>query len=78
MENLHLRTNKELLEFIENHEKLSREEFLVKTTQYFGSIKSCRKNTVFNKMQTFKISHKKVLKNLHWVIMKKNNETGND
>ena len=41
MDNLYLRTNKELLEFIEEHEKLSREEFLVKTTQYFGSIKTC-------------------------------------
>ena len=78
MENLYLRTNKELLEFIQEHEKLSREELLVKTTQYFGSIKTCRKNTVFKQLQNFKISHKKFKKNLHRVIMKENDGTGND
>ena len=50
----------------------------MKTTQYFGSIKTCRKNTVFKQLQNFKISHKKFKKNLHRVIMKENDGTGND
>ena len=38
MDNLYLRANKELLEFVKDHEKLSREEFFVKTTKYFQAI----------------------------------------
>ena len=50
MDNLYLRANKELLEFVEEHEKLSREKFFVKTTKYFQTIifkKNCFKHKNF-------------------------------
>ena len=73
MDNIYSRANKELLEFVKDHEKLSREEFFVKTTKYFGSIKTCRKNTLFKKLQNFKTSHKNFKYKIHWLIIKKNN-----
>ena len=71
MDNLYLRAIKELLEFVEEQEKFSREEFFVKTTKYFVSIKRCRKNTVLKKLQNFKTSYKIFQYKIHWLIMKK-------
>ena len=50
----------------------------MKTTKYFGSIKTCRKNALFKKLQNFKTSHKNFKYKIHGLIMKNSNGTGNN
>ena len=60
MKGLHFRTNKETLEFVKAHENLSREDLLISTISFFGSIKTNRKNTLCQKIKDFQNENKKI------------------
>ena len=74
MDDLHLRTNKETLEFVKANEDLAREELLRSTKNFFGSIKTNRPNTLCQKLKDFQSKHKMIKQKIK--IMKELNGTG--
>ena len=58
MEDLHLRTNEDTLEFRKANENLAREVLLTSTRSFFGSIKTNRSNTLCQKLKDFQNRNK--------------------
>ena len=76
MKDLHFRTNKETLEFVKAHENLSREDLLISTISFFGSIKTNRKNTLCQKFKDFQNENKKIKQKIKIKIMQELGGTG--
>jgi hypothetical protein len=76
MEELFFRTNRETLEFINSNENESREEVLKNSSNFFGSIKTNRPNTLFQKLKDFAYQHKILKQKIKIKIMKQRKGTG--
>ena len=62
MDKLFFKTNSETLDFFESNKNKSREEVLIASRTFFGSIKTNRPNTLYGKLKDFAYQHKIVKK----------------
>ena len=70
MDKLFFRTNSETLDFFELNKNKSREEVLIASRTFFGSIKTNRPNTLLARLKDFAYQHKIVKQKIKIKIMK--------
>ena len=76
MDKLFFRTNSETLDFFELNRNKSREEVLIASRTFFGSIKTNRPNTLLAKLKDFAYQHKIVKQKIKIKIMKQRKGAG--
>ena len=76
MDKLFFRTNSETLDFFELNRNKSREEVLIASRTFFGSIKTNRPNTLLAKLKDFAYQHKIVKQKIKTKIMKQRKGAG--
>ena len=70
VEDLRIRTHQETLDFLRDNDIVSRDQLLKNAKSFFGSIKTDRKNTLFEKINDFSFKHKFMKQKIKQRIMK--------